>query len=61
LPRGRIWNTCNAHIDSYLTLIRSPGLQRMPTMLLIPQVLGRAMLTSREATTLQGLMRQIRV
>jgi len=47
-----------AHIDSYLTLIDHPDFKRMPTMLLIRRVLGRAMLTSREATTLHGLMRR---
>jgi TrmH family RNA methyltransferase len=47
-----------AHIDSYLTLIGHPDFKRQPTMLLIRRVLGRAMLTSREATTLHGLMRR---
>jgi TrmH family RNA methyltransferase len=47
-----------AHIDSYLTLIEHPDFKRQPTMLLIRRVLGRAMLTSREATTLHGLMRR---
>jgi len=47
-----------AHIDSYLTQIDHPDFKRMPTMLLIRRVLGRAMLTSREATTLHGLMRR---
>jgi TrmH family RNA methyltransferase len=47
-----------AHIDSYLTLIDHPDFKRQPTMLLIRRVLGRAMLTSREATTLHGLMRR---
>ncbi|HOB60145.1 MAG TPA: RNA methyltransferase [Methanoregulaceae archaeon] len=47
-----------AHIDSYLTLIHHPDFKRVPTMLLIRRVLGRAMLTSREATTLHGLLRR---
>ncbi|HNQ29131.1 MAG: putative RNA methyltransferase [Euryarchaeota archaeon ADurb.BinA087] len=47
-----------AHIDSYLTQIDHPDFKRVPTMLLIRRVLGRAMLTSREATTLHGLMRR---
>ena len=47
-----------AHIDSYLTLINHPDFKRQPTMLLIRRVLGRAMLTSRETTTLHGLMRR---
>jgi TrmH family RNA methyltransferase len=46
------------HIDAYLTLINHPDFKRQPTMLLIRRVLGRAMLTSREATTLHGLMRR---
>jgi tRNA/rRNA methyltransferase len=47
-----------AHIDSYLSLIDHPDFKRQPTMLLIRRVLGRSMLTSREATTLHGLMRR---
>ncbi len=46
------------HIDAYLTLIDHPDFKRQPTMLLIRRVLGRAMFTSREATTLHGLMRR---
>lgn len=46
------------HIDSYLTLIDHPDFKREPTMLLIRRVLGRAMLTAREASTLHGLMRR---
>ena len=46
------------HIDAYLTLIDHPDFKREPTMLLIRRVLGRAMLTAREASTLHGLMRR---
>jgi len=47
-----------AHIDSYLTLIHHPDFKRILTMLLIRRVFGRAMLTSREVTTLHGLLRR---
>src|SRR5512139_2917194 len=48
----------SSHIDSYLDRIGHPPPKRKPTMLLIRRVLGRARLTSREATTLHGLMRR---
>lgn len=47
-----------AHIDSYLDRIGHPSFKRLPTMLLIRRVLGRARLTAREASTLHGLMRR---
>jgi tRNA/rRNA methyltransferase len=47
-----------AHIDAYLDRIDHPDFKRLPTMLLIRRVLGRARLTAREASTLHGLMRR---
>jgi tRNA/rRNA methyltransferase len=47
-----------AHIDAYLDKIHHPDFKRLPTMLLIRRVLGRARLTAREASTLHGLMRR---
>jgi tRNA/rRNA methyltransferase len=46
------------HIDAYLNRIDHPDFKRLPTMLLIRRVLGRARLTAREASTLHGLMRR---
>lgn len=46
------------HIDDYLTLIGHPPHKRKATMLMIRRILGRAMLTAREASTLHGLLRR---
>jgi tRNA/rRNA methyltransferase len=47
-----------AHINAYLDRIGHPDFKRLPTILLIRRVLGRARLTAREASTLHGLMRR---
>lgn len=46
------------HIDRYLDVIHNPGFKRENTMILIRRVLGRANLTTREASTLHGLLRR---
>jgi TrmH family RNA methyltransferase len=46
------------HIDRYLTVIHHPAFKRENTMILIRRILGRANLTSREASTLHGLLRR---
>jgi TrmH family RNA methyltransferase len=47
-----------AHIDRYLDTIHHPKFKRENTMILIRRVLGRANLTTREASTLHGLLRR---
>jgi tRNA C32,U32 (ribose-2'-O)-methylase TrmJ len=47
-----------AHIDRYLDEIHHPKFKRENTMILIRRILGRANLTSREASTLHGLLRR---
>jgi TrmH family RNA methyltransferase len=46
------------HIDRYLDVIHHPDFKRENTMILIRRVLGRSNLTSREASTLHGLLRR---
>jgi len=46
------------HIDAYLDRIEHPAFKRRPTMLLIRRILGRALLTAKEASTIHGLMRR---
>jgi tRNA/rRNA methyltransferase len=46
------------HIDRYLDAIGHPAFKRENTMILIRRVLGRANLTTREASTLHGLLRR---
>jgi tRNA/rRNA methyltransferase len=47
-----------SHIDRYLDIIHHPAFKRENTMILIRRILGRANLTSREASTLHGLLRR---
>ena len=46
------------HIDSYLDTIGHPPYKRRNTILMARRILGRAMLTAREASTIHGLMRR---
>ena len=46
------------HIDRYLDTVHHPQFKRENTMILIRRVLGRANLTTREASTLHGLLRR---
>ncbi len=46
------------HIDSYLDTIGHPPYKRRNTLLMARRILGRAMLTAREASTIHGLMRR---
>jgi TrmH family RNA methyltransferase len=46
------------HIDRYLDTIHHPAFKRENTMVLIRRILGRANLTTREASTLHGLLRR---
>jgi len=46
------------HIYRYLDVIHNPAFKRDNTMILIRRVLGRANLTTREASTLHGLLRR---
>jgi TrmH family RNA methyltransferase len=46
------------HVDRYLDAIHHPDFKRENTMILIRRVLGRANLTTREASTLHGLLRR---
>jgi TrmH family RNA methyltransferase len=46
------------HLDRYLDAIHHPAFKRENTMILIRRVLGRANLTTREASTLHGLLRR---
>lgn len=46
------------HIDRYLDVIHHPRFKRENTMVLIRRILGRANLTTREASTLHGLLRR---
>jgi TrmH family RNA methyltransferase len=46
------------HIDRYLDTIHHPQFKRENTMIMIRRILGRANLTTREASTLHGLLRR---
>jgi TrmH family RNA methyltransferase len=46
------------HVDRYLDEIHHPKFKRENTMILIRRILGRANLTTREASTLHGLLRR---
>lgn len=46
------------HVDRYLDTIHHPKFKRENTLILIRRVLGRANLTTREASTLHGLLRR---
>jgi len=46
------------HIDRYLDEVHHPRFKRENTLVLIRRILGRANLTSREASTLHGLLRR---
>lgn len=65
LPRGT-YNLASAfemdhlyrHVDQYLDQIEHPFFKRPLTMVMIRRILGRAGLTTREASTLHGLLRR---
>ena len=46
------------HIDQYLDIIHHPHFKRENTMIMIRRILGRANLTTRETSTLHGLLRR---
>jgi TrmH family RNA methyltransferase len=46
------------HINEYLDIIHHPAHKRENTMILIRRIVGRASLTTREASTLHGLLRR---
>jgi tRNA/rRNA methyltransferase len=46
------------HIDRFLDAVEHPRFKRENTMILIRRVLGRCRLTTREASTLHGLLRR---
>lgn len=46
------------HIDRYLDTVEHPAFKRENTLILIRRILGRAHLTTREASTLHGLLRR---
>jgi tRNA C32,U32 (ribose-2'-O)-methylase TrmJ len=46
------------HIDRYLDGIHHPAFKRENTMILIRRILGRCNLTTREMSTLHGLLRR---
>jgi tRNA C32,U32 (ribose-2'-O)-methylase TrmJ len=46
------------HIDQYLDIIHHPKFKRENTMVMIRRILGRTNLTTREASTLHGLLRR---
>jgi TrmH family RNA methyltransferase len=46
------------HLDRYLDAIHHPAFKRENTMILLRRILGRANLTTREASTLHGLLRR---
>jgi len=46
------------HVDRYLDAIHHPDFKRENTMILLRRVLGRCNLTTREASTLHGLLRR---
>src|SRR5512137_2540626 len=46
------------HFDRYLDVIHHPKFKRENTMILLRRILGRATLTTREASTLHGLLRR---
>jgi tRNA/rRNA methyltransferase len=46
------------HIDRFLDAINHPAFKRTNTMIMIRRILGRASLTTREASTLHGLLRR---
>jgi TrmH family RNA methyltransferase len=46
------------HIDQYLDIIHHPEFKRENTMVMIRRILGRTNLTTREASTLHGLLRR---
>ncbi len=58
LPRRRTWDTCTATSTGISTTIHHPKFKRENTMILIRRILGRANLTTREASTLHGLLRR---
>ena len=47
-----------AHLDSFLDTIDHPEFKRENTMILLRRILGRTKLTTREVTTLHGLLRR---
>lgn len=47
-----------AHLDRFLDRIEHPGFKRKRTMLLLRRILGRTKLTTREVSTLHGLLRR---
>ena len=46
------------HVDRYLDAVHHPAFKRENTMILLRRVLGRCNLTTREASTLHGLLRR---
>jgi tRNA/rRNA methyltransferase len=47
-----------AHLDTFLDRIDHPDFKRENTMILLRRILGRTRLTTREVTTLHGLLRR---
>jgi len=65
IPRGEYllatrleMNCLFDHISSFLDRIEHPPEKRATTLLLVRRVLGRTLLTAREASTLHGLLRR---
>jgi tRNA C32,U32 (ribose-2'-O)-methylase TrmJ len=46
------------HIDRFLDSVHHPAFKREHTMIMIRRILGRAGLTTREASTVHGLLRR---
>jgi TrmH family RNA methyltransferase len=65
LPRGtypvashREMEPLYLHLDAFLTKIDHPDFKRENTMILLRRILGRTKLTTREVSTLHGLLRR---
>lgn len=65
LPRGsyalashREMDPLYEHLDTFLTKIDHPDFKRENTMVLLRRILGRTRLTTREVSTLHGLLRR---
>jgi TrmH family RNA methyltransferase len=47
------------HLDHFLDKIEHPGFKRKNTLLMARRILGRTLLTTREVTTMHGILRRV--
>ena len=58
LRNGRRWNASTSTSNRFLDRIDHPDFKRKNTLLMARRILGRTRLTTREVTTIHGILRR---